>query len=220
MGPRNNSVSTWAWLQYICKDLRSRVTVSLLIRYSVFTFAGSFLVDIVRRRTLIFSGLISFVVLQTAATITSWQYSKTEASSAAYLTILWIFLFQVFSSLLIATMHNLYPVEVLSLILRARGMGLYGVIQGAAGTVQNYGISVGIAKLGYKIWCVYIVYNAVQLVIAYFLFPETFRLSLEEIDSVFETPGVPPVKMSLKIQKAKKEKSRLEAEAGRDGIIS
>jgi hypothetical protein len=52
-------------------------------------------------------------------------------------------------------------------------MGLYGMIQGAAGTVQNYGISVGINKLGYKIWVVYIVYNCLQLVAAYFLFPET-----------------------------------------------
>ena len=116
-------------------------------------------------------------------------------------------------------MHNLYPVELLALVLRARGMGFYGLVQGAAGTVQNYGISVGIEKLGYKIWCVYIVYNTLQLVAAYFIFPETYRLSLEEIDAVFETPGVNPVKMSLKIQKAKKEKARLENEAGQ-GVIS
>lgn len=60
--------------------------------------------------------------------------------------------------------HNLYPVELLSLPLRAKGMGLYGVIQGACGAVEAYGISIGIAKVGYKIWCVYIVYNAFQLV--------------------------------------------------------
>ena len=41
--------------------------------YCVFTVAGSFLVDIVNRRTLIFAGLISFIVLQTAATITGWR---------------------------------------------------------------------------------------------------------------------------------------------------
>lgn len=60
--------------------------------------------------------------------------------------------------------HNLYPVEILSLPLRAKGMGLYGVIQGACGAVEAYGISIGISKVGYKIWCVYIVYNALQLV--------------------------------------------------------
>lgn len=43
-------------------------------------------------------------------------------------------------------------------------MGLYGVIQGACGAIEAYGISIGIAKVGYKIWCVYIVYNTLQLV--------------------------------------------------------
>jgi MFS family permease len=186
------------------------VNFGLTAVYFVFTVAGSYLVDKVRRRTLIFSGLISFVLIQTATTITSWQYSLNPKLSTASLTVFWVFFFQMCSSLLIATMHNLYPVEILSLELRARGMGLFGLIQGAAGTVSNYGISVGISKLGYKIWCVYIIYNTVQLGLSYLVFPETSKLSLEEIDSVFETPGVRPVKMSLNIEKAKKERARLE----------
>jgi hypothetical protein len=99
------------------------------------------------------------------------EYTVAPNEALSAVSVLWVFLFQVLSSTLIATTHNLYPVEVLSLTLRARGMGLYGMIQGAAGTVQNHGISVGINKLGYKIWVVYIVYNCLQLVAAYFLFP-------------------------------------------------
>ena len=116
------------------------------------------------------------------------------------------------SATFIATMHNLYPVEILSLTLRAKGMGLYSLVQNAASTVQNYGISIGFQKIGYKLWCVYIIYNTIQLGLAYLCFPETSGLSLEEIDAVFETPGVRPVKMSLDIKKAQKEKMRLEAE--------
>lgn len=93
-------------------------------------------------------------------------------------------------------------------------MGVYAFIQGAAGSVQNYGISIGIEKLGYKIWAVYVVYNTLQLVASYFVFPETFGLSLEEIDVVFETRGINPVKMSLDIQKAKKQRGVLENEVG------
>jgi hypothetical protein len=89
-------------------------------------------------------------------------------------------------------------------------MGLFSMFQGAAGVVHTYGISLGISKLGYKIWVVYIAYNAIQLVASYFIFPETSRLSLEEIDSIFETPGANPVKLSLKIQRAKKERRRAE----------
>jgi hypothetical protein len=147
------------------------------------------------------------ILFQFAATITSWQFDVTGNKAAAALTILWIYLYQTFSAMLIATMHNLYPIEVLSLPLRAKGMGLYGLIQGGAGAVQTYGIGVGIQKLGYKIWVVYIVYNSIQLVLSYFVFPETSGLSLEEIDAVFETPGVAPVKMSLDIQKAKEERA-------------
>ncbi|KAF7714583.1 MFS-type Sugar/inositol transporter [Penicillium ucsense] len=184
------------------------ISIGTTAVYFVFTAVGSLLVDKVRRRTLIFTGLISMIVFQTATTITSWQYSMHATNAAAALTLLWIFLFQTFSATFVATMHNLYPVEILSLSLRARGMGLYSLIQGAASAVQTYGISVGIAKVGYKIWVVFIVYNTAQLILSYFIFPETGGLSLEEIDTVFETPGVPPVKMSLDIQRAKRERLR------------
>jgi MFS family permease len=188
------------------------VTIGTTAVYFVFTAVGSLLVDKFRRRTLIFVGLISMIIFQTATTITSWQYSLHATAAAAALTLLWIFLYQAFSATFVATMHNLYPIEILSLPLRAKGMGLYSLIQGGAGAAQSYGIGVGIAKVGYKIWVVYIVYNSVQLLLSYLFFPETSRLSLEEINTVFETPGVHPVKMSLDIQKAKNAR----AEAGRD----
>lgn len=181
--------------------------------YFVFEFIGSFLVDIFRRRTLIITGLITFIVTQTAVTITSWRYSVHESQTTAVLTVVWVFIYQMCSAALIATMHNLYPVEVLSLPLRAKGMGFYNMVQGAAGVVQSYGISVGIAKVGYKIWVVYIVYNTLQLVAAYFIFPETSRLSLEEIDTIFETPGANPVKLSKKISRAKRDKEKADRQA-------
>lgn len=129
------------------------------------------------------------------------------------LTVVWVFIYQMCSAALIATMHNLYPVEILSLPLRAKGMGFYNMVQGAAGVVQSYGISVGIQKIGYKIWVVYIVYNTLQLVAAYFIFPETSKLSLEEIDTIFETPGADPVKLSKKISTAKRLKEKQDREA-------
>ncbi|EPS40278.1 hypothetical protein H072_5916 [Dactylellina haptotyla CBS 200.50] len=189
------------------------INTGLVATYFVFTLFGAYLVDIFKRRTLIFAGLISFIIIQIVVTIIGWRYEVTGGQKVlGYLTVVWYFIFQVCSASLIATLHNLYPVEILSLVLRAKGMGLYGLIQGAAGTVQNYGISVGINKLGYKIWCVYIIYNFSQLVLAYFIFPETYKLSLEEIDAVFETKGVHPVKMSLKLQKAKEEMENIERE--------
>ncbi|KAH6898204.1 sugar transporter [Thelonectria olida] len=185
--------------------------------YFVFTLFGAYIIDKFRRRTLIFTGIILIVIFQTAVTITSWRYNVSPSKTSAALMVTWVYCFQICSASTIATMHNLYPVEVLSLSLRAKGMGLYAMFQGAAGVVHTYGIGVGIAKVGYKIWVVYIVYNALQGIIAYFLFPETSKLSLEEIDTIFETPGENPVPMSLKIYKARQEKERMEAEAEASG---
>ncbi|OAG06040.1 MFS general substrate transporter [Paraphaeosphaeria sporulosa] len=173
------------------------INLGLVITYTVFTLLGSWIIDFWKRRTLIFSGLITIIAMQTCAIITSWRYNVSPSKTTAGLTILWMFMFQCFSATFIATMHNLYPVEVLSLNLRSKGMGLYGLIQGACGVVEAYGISIGIQKVGYKIWVVYIAYNTIQLGLSYFIFPETANLSLEEIDSIFETPGIQPVKMSL-----------------------
>ncbi|KAI0128303.1 putative MFS sugar transporter protein [Xylariales sp. AK1849] len=185
------------------------INLGLTAIYFVFTAFGSYLIDIFRRRTLIFTGLISIIIAQTAVTITSWQYEQTGGSRAtAILTVFWIFAFQICSASFIATMHNLYPVEILSLPLRAKGMGLYSMFQSAAGVVNTYAISLGIAQLGYKIWAVYIGYNLVQLVASYFIFPETSKLSLEEIDTIFETKKTDPVKLSLKISRAKREREK------------
>jgi len=154
------------------------ISLGTTATYFVFTAVGAYLIDKMRRRTLIFAGLVSCIVTQVAVTITSWQYTKTESTAAAGLTVFWVFLFQSLSAMFIATMHNLYPVEVLSLPLRAKGMAFYSIVQSAAGVVQNYGISIGIGAVGYKIWVVYIVYNCLQLVASYFLFPETSKVSL------------------------------------------
>ncbi|KAM0543858.1 hypothetical protein ACHAPJ_012095 [Fusarium lateritium] len=180
------------------------INLGLTATYFVFTLFGAYLVEYFRRRTLIFAGLICIIVAQTAVTITSWRVEVQPGDTyLSYLTVLWIFCFQVCSASFIATMHNLYPVELLSLPLRAKGMALYTMFQGAAGVVHNYGISVGISSVGYKIWAVYICYNFIQLIIAYFVFPETGKLNLEEIDHIFETKNTNPIKLSVKVADAK-----------------
>lgn len=54
----------------------------------------------------------------------------------------------------------------------------------------------------------FIAIDLVFLYLTWQFFPEFRFLSLEEIDYVFETPGVHPVKMSKRLQKAKLLKRR------------
>lgn len=48
--------------------------LGLTLVYWLFTLIGATFMDKFRRRTLIFTSLILFAVLQTAATLTSWQH--------------------------------------------------------------------------------------------------------------------------------------------------
>lgn len=84
-------------------------------------------------------------------------------------------------------------------------MGLFAMFQAVAA-----------GEIRYKIWAVYIVYNPLQVVVSYYLIPETGKLNLEEIDSIFETPVTRPVKLSVKIADAKREKERVERETVAD----
>lgn len=104
------------------------INLGLTATYFIFTAVGAYIIDKFRRRTLIFAGLGCVILMQTLSTITSWRYAVSPNKAAAGVTLLWIFLFQIFSSMFIATMHNLYPVEILSLALRAKGMGMVSTI--------------------------------------------------------------------------------------------
>jgi hypothetical protein len=103
-------------------------------------------------------------------------------------------------------MHSIYPNEVLHYTQRAKGMGMYSLFQACFGIVMTYGVSAAIAKIGWKIYFVFIVIDLAAVGLTWKYFPEFRSLSLEEIDLVFETPNTDPVKLSKKLQKAKKEK--------------
>jgi hypothetical protein len=62
--------------------------------------------------------------------------------------------------------------------------------------VNTYGISVGIAKIGWKLYLVYIAWICVELVIIYFFFVETAGKTLEEMSDIFNADN--PRKESTK----------------------
>ncbi|KAG7124020.1 Lactose permease like protein [Verticillium longisporum] len=79
---------------------------------------------------------------------------------------------------------------------RARGSGLNFLFLNIAIMVNSYGISVGMEKIGWKLYIVYIAWICVEMVIIFFFFVETAGKTLEELKVVFEAPN--PRKESTK----------------------
>ncbi|KAJ4177397.1 hypothetical protein NW755_013883 [Fusarium falciforme] len=64
-----------------------------------------------------------------------------------------------------------------------------------------------LAKIEWKIYFIFIGIDNVRLYLTWRYFPEFQHLSLEEIDHIFETPGVHPVKTSKALHPKSKKAS-------------
>jgi MFS family permease len=195
---------------------------------------GATIFDRLRRRTLLMTGMGIFVLFLVLISICSSQFALHGSKGVGYLIIVWVYMFDICNGLTgmsflpsinsssfphysfsnqdisntppVTSMHSIYPNEVLHYTQRAKGMGMYSLFQACFGIVMTYGVSAAMAKIGWKIYFVFIFIDLAAIALTYQFFPEFRFLSLEEIDLVFETPGTHPVALSKKLQKAKKEK--------------
>lgn len=106
-----------------------------------------------------------------------------------------IFLFGMVYSIGITPLQALYPVEVLSFEMRAKGMAFSALAVNAGNLLNQFAWPISLKKIGWQTYIVFTVWDAVQFVVWYFLLPETKQRTLEELDVVFEARN--PVKESL-----------------------
>jgi RsiW-degrading membrane proteinase PrsW (M82 family) len=79
---------------------------------------------------------------------------------------------------------------------RAKGSGINFLFLNVAIMVNTFGISVGIAKIQWRLYLVYIVWIVVEMVVIYFFFVETAGKTLEELKGIFDSDN--PRKESVK----------------------
>ena len=155
---------------------------------------GATLLDKLGRRTMMLAGLsgglISYILL------TGFTAGSEKHPNLAYGVIVSIFLFGVIFAWGFTPLQTLYAVECLENRMRAKGSGLNFLFLNVAMVVNTYGISVGIAKIGWKLYLVYIIWICVELVTIYFFFVETAGKTLEEMSEIFDADN--PRKESTK----------------------
>lgn len=155
---------------------------------------GATLLDKLGRRKMLLGGLTGGLfayVLLTAFTATA-----KPSNDLAYGTIVSIYLFGIFFAWGWTPLQTLYSVECLENRTRAKGSGLNFLFLNIAMVVNTYGISVGMEKIGWKLYLVYIGWIVVELVVIFFFFVETAGHTLEELKEIFEAPN--PRKASTK----------------------
>jgi len=83
-------------------------------------------------------------------------------------------------------MQGLYVIEVLSYEQRLKGMSVALFFKACADVLNFFATPIAMAKIGYKAYIIWTIWNGIEFVIAYFFFVETKGFTLEELDAVFE----------------------------------
>lgn len=139
----------------------------------VFAGIGSMFVDRIGRRPMLIGVNIACSVCWIGVTVACSQAAETGSKSASAATVALIYIFQICYSLGWTPMQALYPVEVLSFEMRAKGMAFSNLFVSAGGLVNQFGFPVALKNIAWKTYIVFCVWCAIQAILIYFFIPET-----------------------------------------------
>lgn len=165
----------------------AQANITLINNCQQFAFAilGACLVDRIGRRPLLLFSFTGCTVVWLGMTIASSEFAKSYAGidendkaiytnhAASKASLAMIFIFGAIYSVGITPLQALYPVEVLSFEMRAKGMAFSNLAVNAAGLLNQFAWPVSMEKIGWKTYIVFTIWDAIQVLVVYVLIPET-----------------------------------------------
>lgn len=176
-----------------------QANITLINNCQQFAFAifGACLVERVGRRPLLIFSFTACTVVWLGMTIASSQFQASyigdddegeplySNGAAGKASLAMIFMFGAFFSVGVTPLQALYPVEVLSFEMRAKGMAFSNLAVNAAGMLNQYAWPVSMEKIGWKTYIVFTIWDAVQASVVYFFLPETKGRTVRFSPSIF-----------------------------------
>jgi len=131
-------------------------------------------------------GTFSAITFIWAGAIGAVSYqNKSQSVAAGNAFVALVFLFNAVFAFGITPLQALYPVEVLSFEIRAKGMAFSNLSLTTAMLINQFVYPIALKKIGWKLYIVFVCWCPVQAFIVWLFIPETKNRTLEEIDDIF-----------------------------------
>ncbi|KAH8695791.1 hexose transporter-like protein [Phaeosphaeriaceae sp. PMI808] len=194
------------FVQYSGNNLLSQYLVPILekigitdphmqVRYNVGTEAWGFLVALVmaaitprfprRRMYLLCSSCL--VCVYTAWTIAQARNRITGTKETGYAVLVMIFLYKPAYCIGYNALTYVYMVEMFPYYVRTKGLSWFQFWGRSAVMLGSFVNPIGLENLDWKYLIIYCVWLCFEVVFIYFLFPETYGKTLEELTFLFES---------------------------------
>lgn len=151
-----------------CWNFVNGMTIALLV--------GRF-----RRRSMYLTCTVSLLCVYVGWTISMERFLTTEAVAAARLTIFFIFAYSPAYNIGYNALTYTYLVELFPYAQRARGLAVFQFWGRGAGFFTTFVNPIGLERIKWRWLLTYCCWIAFEIVVVYFLFPETSGRTLEEL---------------------------------------
>ncbi|KAF2735853.1 lactose permease [Polyplosphaeria fusca] len=167
----------------------------------IFATAGARWHDVIGRRKMLLGSTAGMIIALSVTAGTAAGYVNTGSKTSSQASIAFIFIFGAIFAFAYTSMQPIYPAEVMSTDMRAKGMGTYKITGGCAGFVNTFAAPSALSNIGYWFYVFFVFWDCFEFAFMYFFFVETKGLTLEELDDIFEAKN--PRKASTTVKKVK-----------------
>ncbi|KAH5183599.1 hypothetical protein HBH68_172220 [Parastagonospora nodorum] len=165
------------------------------VRYNVGTEAWGFLVALILagitprfpRRRMYLLCASALLAVYTAWTIAQARNFITGSKGSGYAVLVMIFLYKPAYCIGYNALTYVYMVEIFPYYVRTKGLSWFQLFGRSASLFGSNVNPIGLDDLGWKYLIVYVVWLLFEVVFIYFLFPETYGKTLEELTFLFES---------------------------------
>ncbi|KAI0821858.1 general substrate transporter [Trametes gibbosa] len=156
------------------------------VTYMVASFIPLWTVDRYGRRALLMTSATGLSVCFIIASI----LLSIGTKGAAYGATAMVFIFQIFLGIGFLPIPWLYPAEITTTRIRARGSAISSFFNWMCVFAVVEMTPPAIANISWRVFIIFAIFNALWVPLVYVFFPETKGLELEDIDHIFEKGGI------------------------------